>query len=191
MLTDYTPYSALVNKAIAPYLAKIAGKGMIKVTMSNRMKTTGGTCSFHHSSKFAEIKLNSELFSRLSDHDRFEIIAHELGHAVVLILGIRDSSHGYNWASVVRAMGGNPSRTHDHDVEHKLIKRHVFARKSDGRIAMVTSQFIKNKVSLSNLVNVYNHVGVAVFNRNKKTYSWEVLNDKGMEKVTLAGYVRA
>lgn len=176
------PYMNLINRARIALGDAAFGIPWerISVVLDDRMRTCGGTSTYRFATKQATVKLNRQLFERLNDTERYEIISHELAHAILQVTGKSDK-HGPRWQSLHQKMGGTAARCHTHEVQHNKVKRVVLERKTDSKLFLVTAGFVKHGINTQ-----YSVVGVAKICRNSMSYSWERLENKTHEKTVLA-----
>jgi len=178
-LIPATQYLHLVQKAIAHYNAangRFCGWDKIAIWLDGAMRTTGGICRFSPSAGRCLIGLNKKLFETLDDDARFEVVAHEMGHAVCALSG-KIQGHNYEWECAVRLLGGHPKRCHNHEVKHNLVRRFVVLDIAKNDITVFKPALYKKLKWLWTTGHptgaTFAPVGCVAVDRNTRTYRWE------------------
>jgi hypothetical protein len=170
-----TPYDYLIQRLIPLLDEWHIDHSMWLVEMSSRMRTTGGRCRVNPVFKTVRLQLNEELFARLDDTERWNIISHEAAHGICFAIGKWSDGHGPIWKNIHRKLGGDASRCHDLEVQHKLVRRYVVLDKRTDRFYTLTAQKWKRlQMRMVNLPH-YELTGVALCNRNDMTWKWDRL----------------
>lgn len=173
-LDNHTPYGEMLNKIVALSPFQIDWS-RIKVVMDMRLRTTGGIAMYSNLTRLSVIKLNATLFATLNDAERYEILAHEMAHAILHQQNIFDK-HGYRWQNLHRRLGGTAERCHKHKVIHNVRRRVIIRCQKKGICIVITLQKW-NK--LRNLIQTkqipYDFVGVIACDLDTHTYRWEKL----------------
>ena len=96
------------------------GLAMNYPTVSFRLRgKTAGTANYGKQ----EIRYNAVLLEENGDNFLGRTVPHEVAHLVTRQkYGNRASAHGYEWKSVMRAFGLNPTRCHSYDVSNSTVK---------------------------------------------------------------------
>ena len=171
-----TPYKHLFDKARARVNEYVHPDVWLHINaiVNKRHRTVGGTCGFNVYTITSTIMLNGSLFDVINDSERYEIICHELAHAIIQVSNTKDNRkhHGSIWKSFYTKMGGTGNRSHIHTVPRNIIKRIVIKRKDDNSIFFVTSHEVKNILLKSNKFYEFEFIGNIQVNKNTKNYTW-------------------
>jgi len=158
------------------------------IFMNDRMRTVGATCVIRPALRVATIQLNTQLFATLTADQQGAIIAHELAHALAFFLGYVREHHGHRWQWIAKALGDSGERLHTHDVQHNLVRRRIYAHKTNGKLYALSLQKSKN-ISF-NVRMVLEFVGEVEVDRNTHTYRWSrlIVNELRDSKIFTGQY---
>lgn len=179
-LLPATQYIHLVQKAIQHHRdanGRFYDWDRLTVNLDTGMRTTGGICRFFPRDNKCVIGLNKQLFETLSDDERFEIVAHEMGHAVCMLTGLLKAGHGYEWEHANRLLGGHPKRCHNHDVKHNIVRRFVVLDIAKNALTIFKPALYKKLQWLwttgHDTGKKFSPIGCVAVDRNTRTYRWE------------------
>jgi predicted SprT family Zn-dependent metalloprotease/uncharacterized protein YodC (DUF2158 family) len=94
----------------------------IQLEMNTRMRTVAGMCLYHRISKNIKLKFSTYVLSPLTDGEVYEIVAHEMAHAIQFFY-TGQSNHDDEFYSYGKFLNVKLNRTHDHEVLKNVVKR--------------------------------------------------------------------
>lgn len=181
-ITNHTPYPHLVDRAIAA--SDAAGLPPIKdinlkILMNPRHRTKGGVCKFYRATRECIVELNELLFQSINDEERYDILSHEIAHAICFHYGI-GAKHDFGWQSVHRKLGGTSEHCHQHfkEIKHNMVRRVVAKDNRTGKLEFLTTNFsnrLKKCIcydSQLTRVNPYQRLGEIALDKNNRTIQW-------------------
>jgi predicted SprT family Zn-dependent metalloprotease len=181
MIKNETPYGAMVNVIVAKLpKGHTYSLDRITVEMNDRMRTMGGYSAYRHNTRCATVSLNRQLFERLNDAERYDIISHELAHAILQTNGHEYEHHGPRWVNLHRSLGGDGERTHDYKVKRNVVRRVIVMHKASGKCMSLTMTRW-NRGNKGALLGVAAYLGRVACDLNTNTYRWEEIQH-GVDK---------
>ena len=173
-MINKTPYQSLIDAIRLKY--RESGLPQVSLDdvhceMSNRYRTKGGLCSCNRTTKRVRIIPNSEMFGRIDEAARMDIIIHEFAHALEF-LAYGNLSHSGTWNRIARTLGGSGEVKHEFQVKHNKVRRVVMTT-SSGNLYVLTPQETKKYGVVSRVLSSY--IGEIEVERDSHTYRWTYL----------------
>jgi SprT protein len=88
----------------------------IEIRFNDRFTRCAGKAIYNRRFCAYRVEFSTKLFERTSVEDRENTVIHEVAHIIAWIkYGFRVKPHGYEWQSIHRKLGREPSRCHSID----------------------------------------------------------------------------